>query len=128
MNSCRSPRLNAHVSTTCSPWVLMTVMVCPWRTNAALPRRAGMTMGSGIDLTPMQPERAQRFFRVWSRLTDRDHRAIQVLDQSPKRGQVVLDWFKSGLRQPCVECRVFHDLASFSACEVRPAPACPQSV
>ena len=42
MNSRRSWRTNAHVSTTCSPWVLMTFTVCPRCTNAAHPRRAGM--------------------------------------------------------------------------------------
>src|ERR1700722_18803845 len=44
MNSPRSARLNAQVSTTCSPWVLMTVMVCPAATKAALPRRAGISI------------------------------------------------------------------------------------
>src|ERR1700744_1947755 len=44
MNSARSARLNAQVSTTCSPWVLMTVTVCPALTIAALPRRAGISI------------------------------------------------------------------------------------
>src|SRR6266436_2361880 len=43
MNSPMSARLKAQVSTTCSPWVLMTVTVCPAATKAALPRRAGIS-------------------------------------------------------------------------------------
>src|SRR6185312_14286821 len=46
LNSPRSARLKAHVSTTCSPWVLMTVTVWPADTNAALPRRAGISIAS----------------------------------------------------------------------------------
>src|SRR5262245_32463752 len=48
MNSPKSGRLNAQASTTCSPWVLMTVIVWPWATKAALPRRAGISMAAGI--------------------------------------------------------------------------------
>src|SRR5260370_41461015 len=44
LNSARSARLKAQVSTTCSPWVLMTVTICPAETKAALPRLAGISM------------------------------------------------------------------------------------
>src|SRR5271165_7319209 len=44
MNSVMSWRLNAQVSTTCSPCVLMTRTTWPAVTKAALPRRAGMVM------------------------------------------------------------------------------------
>src|SRR5258708_2284815 len=44
MNSPRSALLNAQVSTTCSPWVLITVTTCPAATIAALPRRAGISI------------------------------------------------------------------------------------
>ena len=42
MNSARSSRLNAHVSTTCYPCVLITRTLWPRAMNAAFPRRAGM--------------------------------------------------------------------------------------
>src|SRR5450432_2075232 len=48
MNSPRSARLNAQVSTTCSPWVLMTVTICPAETKAALPRLAGISIGESV--------------------------------------------------------------------------------
>src|ERR1700710_39028 len=48
INSPKSPRLKAQVSTTCSPWVLMTVMICPADTKAALPRRAGISMDAPV--------------------------------------------------------------------------------
>src|SRR6202021_2900044 len=48
MNSPRSARLKAQVSTTCSPWVLMTVMTCPAATKAALPLLAGISMSDGV--------------------------------------------------------------------------------
>src|SRR6202790_5329668 len=50
MNSPRSARLKAQVSTTCSPWVLMTVTICPTATKAALPRRAGISMGESVTI------------------------------------------------------------------------------
>src|SRR5260370_7842172 len=48
MNSPRSARLNAQVSTTCSPWVLMTVTICPADTKTALPRLAGISIGESV--------------------------------------------------------------------------------
>src|SRR5450631_4719865 len=48
MNSPRSARLNAQVSTTCSPWVLMTVTVCTADTKMALPRLAGISIGWSV--------------------------------------------------------------------------------
>src|SRR5258708_3899087 len=48
MNSLKSRRLKAQVSTDCWPWVLMTLVPCPLRTNAALPPRAGTTTGSDM--------------------------------------------------------------------------------
>ena len=42
MNSVMSSRRKAHVSTTCCPWVLITLMLCPLDTIAALPSLAGM--------------------------------------------------------------------------------------
>src|ERR1700752_4749954 len=56
MNSPRSARLNAQVSTTCSPWVLMTVTVCPAETKAAFPRRAGISMGVHVMLKVSRSE------------------------------------------------------------------------
>src|SRR5712691_4794289 len=57
MNSPRSPRLNAQVSTTCSPWVLMTVTTWPAATIAALPRRAGISIRPSVISNPSRPER-----------------------------------------------------------------------
>src|SRR5450631_4744482 len=56
MNSPRSARLNAQVSTTCSPWVLMTVTVCPAKTKAALPRLAGISIGDSTMASVSRPE------------------------------------------------------------------------
>src|SRR5450631_4081181 len=48
MNSPRSARFNAQGSTTCSPWVLMTVTICPAETKAPLPRLAGISIGESV--------------------------------------------------------------------------------
>src|SRR5260370_39755642 len=48
MNSPSSARLNAQVSTTCSPWVLMTVTICQADTKTALPRLAGISVGWSV--------------------------------------------------------------------------------
>ena len=54
MNSVMSWRLNAQVSTTCSPCVLITRTTWPAAANAALPRRAGMvTSWSAIAGSPL---------------------------------------------------------------------------
>ena len=42
IHSATSRALKAHVSTTCVPWVLMTLIRWPAATRAAAPRRAGM--------------------------------------------------------------------------------------
>ena len=56
MNSVKSSRRKAQVSTTCCPWVLITRTLCPRATKAALPRRAGMVVGGacGHAETPSQ--------------------------------------------------------------------------
>src|SRR5882672_8138352 len=59
MNSFRSARQNAQVSTTCSPWVLMTVMICPASANAALPRRAGISMRRSLTTRASWSDRDQ---------------------------------------------------------------------
>src|SRR5882762_4667328 len=70
MNSPRSARLKAQVSTTCSPWVLMTVTICPAETKAALPRLAGISMrqsmvptSQGLDLDNPAPGKGRHAHR-----------------------------------------------------------------
>src|SRR5882724_8361425 len=57
MNSPRSARLNAQVSTTCSPCVLITVTICPAATIAALPRRAGISIKLSVIANASKPIR-----------------------------------------------------------------------
>src|ERR687891_350251 len=46
MNSARSPALNAHVSITCAPWVLIILFDWPRPSRTAFPCRAGIVVSS----------------------------------------------------------------------------------
>ncbi len=52
IHSVTSRALNAHVSTTCVPWVLMTLTRWPAATRAAAPRRAGIVRSCVVAIGP----------------------------------------------------------------------------